>query len=60
MNLAFGTHNPIPLSTPSAESALSYQPGPNPDFACVSRQELSWNESGFRYAQPNSSQHRER
>ena len=27
MNLAFGTHNPIRLSTESAESAFSYQPG---------------------------------
>ena len=47
MNRAFGTHNPIRLSTESAESAFSSQPNPNPEFACVSRRELSWNESGF-------------
>jgi len=60
MNRAFGTHNPIRLSTESAESAFSYQPEPNPEFAGVSRQELSWNESRLRYAQPDSSQHTER
>jgi len=60
MNRAFGAHKPIRLSTESAESAFSYQPEPNPEFACVSRRELSWNESGLRYAQPDSSQHRER
>jgi len=60
MNRAFGTNNPIRLSTPSAESAFSYQPEPNPEFAGVGRQELSWNESRLRYAQPDSSQHGER
>ena len=60
MNRAFGTHNPIRLSTESAESAFSYQLEPNPEFAGVGRQELSWNESGFWPSQPNSSQHRER
>ena len=60
MNRAFGTHNPIRLSTGSAESTFSYQPDPNPEFAGVSRQELSWNESGFWPSQPNSSQHTER
>ena len=47
MNRAFGTHNPIRLSTESAESALSYRPDPNPEFTCVGRQELSWNEPGL-------------
>jgi hypothetical protein len=60
MNRAFGTNNPIRLSTPSAESAFSYQPEPNPEFAGVGRQELSWNELGLWYAQPDSSRHRER
>jgi hypothetical protein len=41
MNRAFGAHKPIRLSTESAESALSYQPEPDPEFAGVSRQELS-------------------